>query len=106
MENKVNPNVSDYSKAESKIKELEKLLKDGEIAYDALHKEYCLTCDNEDDLYNKIDAYKEVLNKIEEYCKKDIHTFADGTIMRYKVCDNILDIINKLKNKIGEDNIV
>ncbi len=91
------------SQAETKIKELEKLLNDSEIAYNALHKEYCLTCDNEDDLYNKIDSYKEVLNKIEEYCKKDIHTFAGGTIMRYKVCDNILDIINKLKDKIEGD---
>lgn len=40
---------------------------------------------------------KQTLDEIEKLCNKNIHTFADGTQLRYTLCDKILDIINKVK---------
>lgn len=54
---------------EQECEELNTMLNNSETTYMALHKEYCLTCDNEDDLYEQVDKYKEVFKQIEEKCK-------------------------------------
>ena len=40
-----------------------------------------------------------IISKIKEICIKDVHTFADGTELRYDSLDDILDIINKAKGE-------
>lgn len=47
----------------------------------------------------KVDEYKQALDEIKSICLKDVHTFADGTELRYDSLDDILDIINKAKEK-------
>ena len=42
------------------------------------------------------EKYEQALNDIKEICLKDVHTFADGTELRYDSLDDILSIINKL----------
>ena len=43
--------------------------------------------------------YKQALDEIESICLEDVHTFADGTKLRYDSLDEILNIINKAKEK-------
>lgn len=43
------------------------------------------------------EKYEQVMKNIEEICLKDVHTFADGTQLRYDSLDGILTIINKAK---------
>lgn len=43
--------------------------------------------------------YEKALEEIEEICLKDVHTFADGTELRYDSLDDILDIISKAKGE-------
>lgn len=45
------------------------------------------------------DRYLKALEEIEEVCLNDIHTFADGTAVRYDALDDILNIINKAKGE-------
>lgn len=45
--------------------------------------------------------YRKALEEIESICLEDVHTFADGTELRYDSLDDILYIINKAKG--GED---
>ena len=45
------------------------------------------------------DRYLEALEEIKDICIKDVHTFADGTELRYDSLDEILDIINKAKGE-------
>ena len=44
-----------------------------------------------------IDRYRKALEEIEKVCLEDIHTFADETQVRYDSLDDIIDIINKVK---------
>lgn len=44
------------------------------------------------------EKYEQALNEIKEICLKDVHTFADGTELRYHSLDDILDIISKAKD--------
>lgn len=46
------------------------------------------------------DKYRKALKTIEEICWNDVHTFADGTQLRYDSLDDILDIINRLKGEL------
>lgn len=48
----------------------------------------------------KVDEYKKALDEIEKVCIEDTRIFADGTEVRYDSLDDILDIINKAKDKI------
>lgn len=48
------------------------------------------------------EKYEQVMKNIEEICLKDVHTFADGTQLRYDSLDDILDIISKAKGDINE----
>ena len=41
---------------------------------------------------------EQTLDEIKSICLKDVHTFADGTQLRYDSLDEILDIINKAKD--------
>lgn len=41
--------------------------------------------------------YRKALKEIEAACRADTHTFADGTQVHYDSLDDILDIINKVK---------
>lgn len=45
------------------------------------------------------EKYEQALNEIKEICLKDVHTFADGTELRYDSLDDILDIISKAKEQ-------
>ncbi len=40
-----------------------------------------------------------IISEIKEICIKDVHTFADGTQLRYDSLDEILNIINGVKEK-------
>lgn len=40
---------------------------------------------------------EQALDEIKSICLKDVHTFADGTQLRYDSLDEILNIINKAK---------
>ena len=42
---------------------------------------------------------EQALDEIKSICLKDVHTFADGTQLRYDSLDEILDIINKTKGE-------
>ena len=46
------------------------------------------------------DRYRETLEEIKKVCIEDTREFADGTTVRYDSLDEILDIINKAKEKI------
>lgn len=46
---------------------------------------------------------EQTLDEIKSICLKDVHTFADGTQLRYDSLDEILDIINKAKGEGNED---
>lgn len=48
------------------------------------------------------EKYEQVMKNIEEICLKDVHTFADGTQLRYGSLDEILTIINKAKDGNNE----
>ena len=48
------------------------------------------------------DRYCKALEEIEKICLEDVHTFADGTRVRYDSLDKILDIINKAKGRNNE----
>lgn len=43
--------------------------------------------------------YRKALEEIESICLEDVHTFADGTELRYDSLDDILDIINNAKGE-------
>ena len=45
---------------------------------------------------------EQALDEIKSICLKDVHTFADGTQLRYDSLDDILDIISKAKGDINE----
>ena len=45
------------------------------------------------------DRYRKALEEIEKVCLEDVHTFADGTTVRYASLDEILNIINKVKGE-------
>ena len=45
------------------------------------------------------EKYEQALDEIKSICLKDVHTFADGTELRYDSLDEILDIINKAKGE-------
>lgn len=49
------------------------------------------------------EKYEQALNGIEEICLKDVHTFADGTELRYDALDEILDIISKATDRKNEN---
>ncbi len=49
------------------------------------------------------DRYRKALEEIEEVCIKDTREFADGTTVRYDSLDEILDIINKVKDRKNEN---
>ena len=55
-------------------------------------------CSRLADKNKKCEKYEQVMKNIEEICLKDVHTFADGTQLRYDSLDEILDIINKAKD--------
>lgn len=44
-------------------------------------------------------CYRKAFEEIESICLEDVHTFADGTVLRYDSLDEILDIINKVKEE-------
>ena len=46
----------------------------------------------------RIVGLEQALDEIKSICLKDVHTFADGTKLRYDSLDDILDIINKAKD--------
>ena len=46
------------------------------------------------------DRYRKALKEVEEVCMEDTRTFADGTTVRYDALDDILDIINKVREDI------
>lgn len=46
--------------------------------------------------------YRNALEEIEKVCRADIHTFADGTQLRYDSLDKILDIISRAKGKVND----
>ena len=46
------------------------------------------------------DRYREALEEIEEMCINDVYKFADGTELRYDTLDDILNIINKVKERL------
>lgn len=48
------------------------------------------------------DRYRKALEEIKKVCIEDVHTFADGTELRYDSLDKILDIINKAKGRIDD----
>lgn len=52
----------------------------------------------EKELKKECEKYEQALNEIKEICLKDVHTFADGTELRYDSLDDILDIISKAKD--------
>ena len=58
-------------------------------------KYQCVDCMNV-----KSDRYRKALEEIEEVCMEDTRTFADGTQLRYSSLDEILDIINKVREDI------
>lgn len=39
-----------------------------------------------------------IISEIKNICQEDTYTFADGTELRYDSLDDILDIINKIKD--------
>lgn len=48
--------------------------------------------------------YRKALDEIKSICLKDVHTFADGTELRYNSIDDILDIINTVTGEGNEKN--
>ena len=48
------------------------------------------------------EKYEQALDEIKSICLKDVHTFADGTQLRYDSLDEILTIINKAKDGNNE----
>lgn len=48
---------------------------------------------------NDLDTLQFYLKKIEEVCIKDTYKFADGMEIRYDSLNDILDIIDKVKEK-------
>lgn len=44
-------------------------------------------------------CYRKALEEIESICLEDVHTFADGTELRYDSLDDILNIISRAKEK-------
>ena len=49
--------------------------------------------------YVQLEEYKQALEEIKELCVQDIHTFADGTVLRYSVCDKILQKCEVIKDE-------
>ena len=47
----------------------------------------------------RIVGLEQALDEIKSICLKDVHTFADGTQLRYDSLDEILNIINKAKGE-------
>ena len=63
-------------------------------------KAYAQRQENQREEYYKEFLKKDkALDEIKSICLKDIHTFADGTELRYDSLDDILDIINKAKGE-------
>ena len=63
-------------------------------------KDYARRQENQREEYYKEFLKKDkALDEIKSICLKDIHTFADGTELRYDSLDEILDIINKAKGE-------
>ena len=56
-----------------------------------------LCCLNAEKSFRIVDL-EQTLDEIKSICLKDVHTFADGTQLRYDSLDEILDIINKAKD--------
>ncbi len=40
-----------------------------------------------------------IISEIKKVCIEDVHTFADGTELRYDSLDEILDIIRKVRDE-------
>ena len=81
---KLNPNCY-YKQLKAKEQECEELKRKVELMMD------CPDC--------KVDEYKKALEEIGKVCIKDTREFADGTQIRYDSLDEILNIINKVKEE-------
>lgn len=66
-------------------------------------KEYARRQENQKEAYYK-ELLKRVkaLKEIEKVCRADVHTFADGTQVRYDSLDDILNITNKARGRLNE----
>lgn len=86
---------------EDKIKELEEKLLCKEQECEELKSELELYKTwyraKHSDVKNILKRYHKALEEIKKVCLEDIHTFADGTQLRYESLDDIIDIINKVK---------
>ena len=56
-------------------------------------------CSRLADKNKKCEKYEQALEEIESICLEDVHTFADGTELRYDSLDEILDIISRAKEE-------
>ena len=84
---------------EQRIVELNKTIQAKEQECEEL-KAYAQRQENQREEYYKEFLKKDkALDEIKSICLKDIHTFADGTELRYDSLDDILDIINKAKGE-------
>lgn len=75
---------------EQKEKELKELKRQYKLS--------CLDCEYKNTKAD-VDRYRKALDEIESICLEDVHTFADGTELRYDSLDDILDIINNAKGE-------
>lgn len=66
-------------------------------------KEYARRQENQREAcYKELLKRVKALEEIEKVCRADVHTFADGTQVRYDSLDDILNIINKAKGRLNE----
>lgn len=88
----------------SKLKRIEDLISACKIGYTDEFTQEILDIIQEPEPtindYSIIDRYSETLKTIEEICLNDVHVFADGTQLRYDSLDDILDVINRLKEEL------
>lgn len=62
-------------------------------------KSYQYSCAVNGKITDRALKYKQALDEIESICLEDVHTFADGTELRYDSLDDILDIISRAKGE-------
>ena len=80
----------------AKTQECEELLKENQQLRNSLSDSLMFKFTGQE---NETNRYRKALEEIESICLKDVHTFADGTQLRYDSLDEILDIINKAKGE-------
>lgn len=91
--------TQELDKYKQSLDEKNKFLQDLGISASGEFKRIKFYIESLKNKYNENARYRKALDEIESICLEDVHTFADGTELRYDSLDDILDIINNAKGE-------